>query len=153
MLTNTGNACAAGGFSDTVLFVRLKPSLTHLALHLVVFSIALVAVFMNELFSRQGQLLIAFMLMASFAYTVCQFVLLLRADSVREITRSNDVWHLGLRNGEQVNVKLVGHIYLGHWFLVLHFKARGVFSFPVVIAKDALSADIFRRCLVHFRLS
>ena len=90
------------------------------------------------------------LLLISLGYNLWRRVLLRHPDSVIALVKRRQDWWLHYQNGAFSRTRLVGQIYIGQVFIVLRFQA-GLTRIPVVLARDALSTDHYRRCYVQLQ--
>lgn len=139
----TDDYAGAGGYASQ-LFIRLKPSFIYRNLLLFITSLCLLAIFLSEIHS-------AF----QFSLVVCMVLLLKRAwvsNHALEL-RCNAQGEWQLRSKQQkLKARLQADSVVTPLFAVLQFKLERAGRKSVVIFRDSLAHDDFRRLRVRLKV-
>ncbi|MCG6862996.1 MAG: hypothetical protein LJE70_17230 [Chromatiaceae bacterium] len=96
---------------------------------------------------------IATLVISGFVYAMGDQVLFMVPWAVREATwRSDGTWTLTLVSGEQIEARLLASTFVSLRLLVLNFRCGLWYSRTVVLAPDALDAQLLRRLRVQLKL-
>lgn len=138
-------------FNRDFLQLNVRPSKLLLVLHLSVFLIALVSLILNDAFQASMKFAIGFALVLCCGWLLHGRVLLWHPLSVIQVIFDSGKWRLRYRNGQTTSADLLPGVLVSEWFLVLVFTTPQKERIPVVIAKDATPAGVYRQCRVFFR--
>jgi hypothetical protein len=161
----------ASGFNERGLMVELRSSNIVACLVILAHLAALMGLILNPAFSSIMQLSVGLAIGLSFLISFQRTVLRrfnLRSGSlsIEQINYFGSQWRLLLSDGEWLAVELIDPLFAGDWFLILRFrspsfqnvklqnssfKGNGTGKIAVVIARDCVGADQYRRLLVLLR--
>ena len=131
------------GFTEGVdLPVRI--SAAHVCLTLGIHLIAAGALMVNDLFHPIVQGGVLFALFVSLASSFWEM------RKVRHVHCLKGAWRLQLAGGAVVPAQLIEPVFAGRFLLVLRFRFGGRKQ-AVVITRQGLPADVFRRARVYLR--
>ena len=137
-------------FSKNNFSLELHPSLLHGVILALAHILAFAALAMNSIFVDLMAGALMFAVLVSMVYCSHRFIFLSHPESVLEISYYRGDWRLLTRSGEQVEAELLMPHYVSHFFIVLRFRSRRK-RFPVVITRNSVGPDEFRRSRVFFR--
>jgi hypothetical protein len=137
------NNAGTGGYASQ-LFIRLKPSLIYRKLLLLITSLSLLAIFLSEIHSAfQCSLVLFLALLLKHAWSSNQS-LELRGNAQGE-------WQLHSKQQEQ-KARLLADSVVTPLFAVLQFRLERAGRKSVVIFRDSLGSDDFRRLRVRLKV-
>ncbi len=137
-------------FSSKNLSVDLRPSLLLGTLVVSVHILALVTLVVNGRFSVLLSMFVGLAILISFVYTMDRSVLLTNSKAVRSLRYHDGNWRLMLTSGEILDAEIRFPVYVSSLFIVVHFRTL-TDQFSVVMARDAIAPDDYRRSKVFFR--
>lgn len=133
----------AGGYASQLL-LRLKPSLIYLKLLLFITSLSLLAIFLSEIHSAlQLSLVVLVVLLFKHAWASNQAIEL-RCNAQNE-------WQLHSKQ-QKLEAQLMADSVVTPMFAVLQFKLEEAGRKSVVIFRDSLGHDDFRRLRVRLKV-
>ena len=134
------------------MLLRLSPSRLNALLHFSVLLMSLMALWINNLFDLPLKCALSLCIALSIGTSLYRRVLLRHARSIVLLVFDGRRWRLRYRDGSLVNVIEQKPLYVGAWFIIVLLRADAG-PMPVVIARDSIREDTYRRCLVYFRFS
>lgn len=139
----TDHYAGVGGYANQ-LFIRLKPSLLYRNLLLLITSLCLLAIFLSEIHSAFQFSLVVFMVLLLKRGWVSNQPLELRGNAQGE-------WQLHSKQ-QKLKAWLLADSVVTPMFAVLQFRLEGAGHKSVVIFRDSLGSDDFRRLRVRLKV-
>lgn len=151
------------GFSQS-LIVPVRASLLRLALSVIVHGIGLLALLAITPLTVMMTGFLVFALMLSLIHDLSQygpcppnFRQLFRGMIPHRLVQlqfTNGQWRAVFDDGVAMDVELTGFLYTGRWFMVLRFRSETYRTIvPLVIGRDTVPPDVYRRMGVVLRLA
>jgi hypothetical protein len=133
------------------LHVAVGVSLRHGALILSVHLMAAGAMLLHSGLTAELRAALGLALVVSLINALDSQVLPWSRSKVNAIACSGSGWRLALPDGSWQSAELTGQVMISRWFIVARFRYDAG-TRDVVIARDTMDADSFRRCKAFFRL-
>lgn len=138
------------GFATGGVFIRPQVSGSLVAANFLVLFLASFAIRLNE-FPATLSWLLGVVLVVSVFENLLRHAFRVLPGSLVQVVLSDGQWTLLTRSGQWMQADLRQPVYIGFWFLVLRFSAL-TGSQTLVVTRDALAPDAFRRCYVSLKL-
>ncbi len=136
------------GHDNLLIPLRWSPGIT--GLHLLVGAGAVIAIILDQWFNLWLKAFLSLAVTLSVADSLYRQGLRLHPDTVQALSLSSGQWRVRQRSGEWQEAEVLPGGYAGHWFIVARFRLAAS-TCLLVLSRDSIRDDQFRRCYVRFR--